>query len=136
MSPRLYEEMSELAETRKKREGHWSDPGYVFLSPRGKQWDETNFSRGYRRLRQRFAEKKIRPLRLHDMRHTFATLAIRGWALDHVGVASSGSPDPSLTLRTYAHVLERENDDLGFLESGSSIRDHPGQAISMKLVSS
>ena len=45
-----------LVETRKKSEGHWSDPGYVFLSPRGKQWDETNFSRGYRRLRQRFGQ--------------------------------------------------------------------------------
>ena len=37
MSPRLYEVLSEMAETRKKREGHWSDPGYVSLSPRCKR---------------------------------------------------------------------------------------------------
>ena len=126
MSPRLYEVLSELAETRKKREGHWSDPGYVFLSPRGKQWDETNFSRGYRRLRQRFAEKKIRPLRLHDMRHTFATLAIEGGRSIMWVSQVLGHQDPSLTLRTYAHVLERENDDLGFLEVGLDIRDKSG----------
>lgn len=126
MSPHLYKVLSDMAETRKKREGHWSDPGYVFLSPRGKQWDETNFSRGYRRLRQRFAKKKIRPLRLHDMRHTFATLAIEGGRSIMWVSQVLGHQDPSLTLRTYAHVLERENDDMGFLETGSNIRDRSG----------
>jgi len=126
MSPQLHDVLSEMAETRKKREGHWSDPGYVFLSPRGKQWDETNFSRGYRRLRQRFAEKKIRPLRLHDMRHTFATLAIEGGRSIMWVSQVLGHQDPALTLRTYAHVLERENDDMGFLESEASIRDRSG----------
>ena len=47
-----------------------------------------------------------------------------------------GHQDPALTLRTYAHVLERDNDDMGFLESEASIRDVPGQAINMKSVSS
>ena len=126
MSPRLYEVLSDLADTRKKREGQWTDPGYVFLSPRGKQWDETNFSRGYRRLRQRFAEKKIRPLRLHDMRHTFTTLAIEGRRSIMWVSQVLGHHDPALTLRTYAHVLERENDDMGFLESDVNIRDRSG----------
>ena len=47
-----------------------------------------------------------------------------------------GHHDPALTLRTYAHVLERENDDMGFLDSEASIRDNPGQAINMNSVSS
>ncbi len=88
--------------------------------------DETNFSRGYRRLRQRFAEKKIRPLRLHDMRHTFATLAIEGRRSIMRVSQVLGHHDPALTLRTYAHVLERENDDMGFLEPDASIRDSSG----------
>ena len=37
-----------------------------------------------------------------------------------------GHHDPALTLRTYAHVLERENDDMGFLEPDASIRDRSG----------
>ena len=37
-----------------------------------------------------------------------------------------GHQDPALTLRTYTHVLERENDDLGFLEGGLTIRDRSG----------
>ncbi len=37
-----------------------------------------------------------------------------------------GHHDPALTLRTYAHVLERKNDDMGFLESDASIRDRSG----------
>jgi hypothetical protein len=37
-----------------------------------------------------------------------------------------GHHDPALTLRTYAHVLERENDDMGFLESETSVRDRSG----------
>jgi hypothetical protein len=37
-----------------------------------------------------------------------------------------GHHDPALTLRTYAHVLERENDDLGFLEGGLNFRDKAG----------
>jgi hypothetical protein len=47
-----------------------------------------------------------------------------------------GHQDPALTLRTYAHVLERENDDMGFFEAGSNIRDDPGQEDSVKFVSS
>jgi hypothetical protein len=47
-----------------------------------------------------------------------------------------GHQDPSLTLRTYAHVLERENDDMDFLEAGSSIPDRPGRVICVKSVSS
>ena len=69
------------------------------------------------------------------MRHTFATLAIEGGRSIMWVSQVLGHQDPALTLRTYAHVLERENDDMGFLESEASIRDVPGQAINMKSVS-
>jgi len=70
------------------------------------------------------------------MRHTFATLVIEGRRSIMWVSQVLGHHDPALTLRTYAHVLERENDDMGFLESETSVRDDPGQAINMNSVSS
>jgi integrase len=63
--------------------------------------------RGASRAEQRFAEKKFRPLRLHDMRRTFATLAIEGGRSIMWVSKVLGHQDPSLTLRTYAHMLDR-----------------------------
>ncbi len=52
--------------------------GPVFLSPSGGRIDESNFGRAYRRLVKLAVAAEIRPLRFHDARHTFATLALEG----------------------------------------------------------
>ena len=76
MSPRLHRVLHGLAQTRMRREGGWSDPGYVFLSPRGLPLQERNVNRCFYRLRKWLVKEKVRPLRLHDARHTFASLAL------------------------------------------------------------
>ncbi len=67
---------------------------------------------------RRAAQKKgVRPLRLHDARHTFASLALASgksvrWVADQLGP------------RVDAHALREEEQDLGFLDFGGTKR-HP-----------
>jgi integrase len=54
----------------------------------------------------------VRPLRLHDARHTWATFAFLSrknirWVSEQLGHA-----DPALTLRVYAHAMREEENDL------------------------
>ena len=58
----------------------------------------------------------MRPFRLHSTRHTYASLALASgksirWVADQLGHAN-----PELTLRTYAHAMRKEEDDLSFAE--------------------
>ena len=72
-------------------------------------------NRAWKRLKERFPPLGIRRLRLHDFRHTWASLALRAgrnvrWVADVLGHASA-----TFTLETYAHVLQDETPDLSFL---------------------
>ncbi|NRA08636.1 MAG: tyrosine-type recombinase/integrase, partial [Myxococcales bacterium] len=86
--------------------------------------DESNVSRTWRRLRRKAQAHGVRPLRIHDARHTFASLALASgksvrWVASQLGHAS-----PELTLRVYAHALREEEADLSFLDFGGTKR-HP-----------
>ncbi len=73
----------------------------------------------------------MRPLRLHDARHTFASHALAAGKSVRWVAAQLGHANPELTLRVYAHVLREEEEDLSFLDyeskaaSGGTNR-HPG----------
>jgi hypothetical protein len=92
------------------------EPGHVFLSPRGKRWDERNFARAFDRLRTKTHKaKKVRPLSFHCARHTFASWALEGgrsivWVQNRLGHSS-----PEITLRTYSHFIPGSEDELDFL---------------------
>lgn len=111
--------LDEWRAARKKREGAFSEPGWVFTNANGAQWEEKNFGRSWRRLRTRCVddqgEPTIRPLAFHSTRHTFAS-----WALD-AGKSITwvqhalGHSDPATTLRRYAHFVPEERPDMGFL---------------------
>ncbi len=48
---------------------------------------------------------RVPVIRLHDLRHTHATLLLRVGVPVHVVAARLGHADPAITLRVYAHVL-------------------------------
>jgi len=75
--------------------------------------------RAWGRLRtDHFPKLGIQPLRLHDLRHTWATLALAAgrplpWVAKVLGHADAG-----FTARVYAHALPEEvGDSLGWLDS-------------------
>jgi len=127
LSPALSELLRDLLETRRRAclSKGWAEvPGFVFCSESGGTWDESNVSRTWRRLRRKAQAHGVRPLRIHDARHTFASLALASgksvrWVASQLGHAS-----PELTLRVYAHALREEESDLSFLDFGGTKR-HP-----------
>jgi integrase len=95
----------------------WPEPPvWVFCSRAGTPLDPGNIRRVWDRVRRRAQKYGVRPLRLHDARHTWATFALGAgksirWVSDQLGHA-----DPAFTLRVYAHVLQEEETDLSFAE--------------------
>lgn len=55
----------------------YTDMGLVFPNALGRPQDTGAFYRGYRRMLERAG---ISPIRFHDLRHTFATLALKNGA--------------------------------------------------------
>jgi len=126
MSPLLEGILRSLAEGRRRREGSWSDPGFVFLSPSGRRIEERNFNRAWYRVRRVGAELGVRPLRLHDARHTFASLALSaGKPLPWVS-KTIGHRRVSTTADIYSHVLPTDAVDLGFLPGIPTAGDRRG----------
>ncbi len=54
---------------------------------------------------ERHPEARLPVVRLHDLRHTHATLLLRAGVPVHVVASRLGHADPAITLRVYAHVL-------------------------------
>ena len=53
-------------------------PEWVFPAPEGGRWPERNFDRTWKKIREKAAQRKVRPLKLHCTRHTYITLALEG----------------------------------------------------------
>ena len=133
-SPEMRDLLDELRKTRGEREGHWSDPTYVFTNVNGNRWDENNFGRSWQRLRKRCVDDEgkalVRPLSFHCCRHTFAS-----WSLD-AGKSivwlqhALGHASPDTTLRRYSHWVQHEQEDMSFLRlvkvADKSTRPTPG----------
>jgi len=54
---------------------------------------------------ERHPQARLPVVRLHDLRHTHATLLLRAGVPVHVVASRLGHADPAITLRVYAHVL-------------------------------
>jgi integrase len=63
-------------------------------------------------------------MRLHDARHTYASLALASGKSVRWVASQLGHANPELTLRVYAHALREEETDLSFLDFGDTKR-HP-----------
>ena len=79
------------------------------------------------------AERGIRTLTMHSLRHTFATLSLESGKSVKWVSQQLGHRDTSLTLNTYAHALPDEETDLAFLPVASAGADPRWTGASTKL---
>ncbi len=127
LSPSLAATLRDLLLERRRACLHrgWVDvPAFVFCSATGGLLDERNVNRTWDRLRRKMQPRGVRPLRLHDARHTFASLALASGKSVRWVASQLGHTSPELTLRVYAHALREEEQDLSFLDF-SGTRRHP-----------
>lgn len=82
------------------------DPsGWVFASEAGTPIEPRNLNRVFYDLIQKAGVRKIR---LHDLRHSYASLAIRRGIPVKTLAERLGHTDVSFTLNTYAHVYDEQ----------------------------
>ena len=99
--------------------------GWVFRSRTGTPLEETTVFRAWKRLRRLATAEGVRPLTLHSLRHTFATLSLKAgksvkWVSEQLG-----HRDAAMTLNTYAHALPDDETDLDYLpEAGAGTTRH------------
>lgn len=87
----------------------WQDHDLVFPSATGGPIHPDNLDRDFARLVKQAGVKRIR---IHDLRHSYATLAIALGNPLKVVSESMGHADVSTTLRTYAHVVPAQRTDV------------------------
>ena len=96
----------------------------MFCSETGGLLNARNVGRSWERLRRKAQAKGVRSLRLHDARHTFASLALAAGKSVRWVASQLGHANPELTLRVYAHAMRKEETDLSFLDFRGTKR-HP-----------
>ncbi len=80
----------------------WEEHGLVFCQPNGRPLDPRSDHRAWRAL---LDEAGVRGARLHDARHTAATLLLQQGVPARVAMEILGHSQISLTLGTYSHVM-------------------------------
>jgi integrase len=80
----------------------WNDHGLVFTRAAGEPLDPERVSRDFGRRVTRFG---LRTIRLHDTRHTWATLALKAGVPTKVVQERLGHSSPLITMKLYQHVM-------------------------------
>ena len=80
----------------------WTDSGLVFTKENGEAWHPEVVSRFFRQAVKR---SRLPRIRLHDLRHTHATLALRAGIHPKVVSERLGHATISITLDTYSHAI-------------------------------
>lgn len=86
----------------------WEEHGLVFCQPNGRPIDPRSDHRQWQAL---LARAGVRAARLHDARHTAATLLLQQGVSARVAMDILGHSQISLTLGTYSHVAPEVADD-------------------------
>ncbi len=106
MPPQLVDALrrhrAEQDEERKELGDYWEDYGLVFCQPGGRPIDPR---RDWRDWKDLLAAAGVRDARLHDARHTAATLLLTQGVPARVAMQILGHSQISLTLGTYSHVV-------------------------------
>lgn len=94
---------AEQNERRLKLGQAWSDTGLVFDRGDGKAMDPDGFSHGFRKLAK---SAGFPGMRLHDVRHAFATSLLEQGVHPAIASAVLGHASPSFTMAVYQHVTD------------------------------
>ncbi len=89
----------------------WRETGLVFTTTIGTPLDDRNVRKAFREL---LDAAELPPMRIHDLRHTCASLLLAQGVHPRVVMETLGHSQISLTLDTYSHVmptLERDAAD-------------------------
>lgn len=108
-SKRIVPLTSEARQILAEHETVWNPHGWLFTTEQGTNLCTANF--GGRLWQEIRSKAKLDDLRLHDLRHTFASLCLAG-GLDVLTVSAYlGHKDSTTTLRTYAHLIPSDADE-------------------------
>lgn len=83
---------------------NWPDTGLFFVRPDGRTWHPNSVSQRFRRLIKRAG---LPPIRLHDLRHVSATVALDAGVDIKVVSEQLGHSTTTLTRDTYQSVVKR-----------------------------
>jgi integrase len=86
--------------------GAWVDHGLVFTDELGEPPHPETVTRWWR---EAVARAGLRPIRLHDARHTAATLMLRAGVPVKVVSQRLGHADVAVTMRVYQHVTHTDD---------------------------
>jgi integrase len=86
----------------------WPDTGLFFVRPDGRAWHPSSVSQRFRRLIKRCG---MPPIRLHDLRHSAATIALAAGVDIKVVSEQLGHTTTTLTRDTYQSVVKQLHRD-------------------------
>ena len=93
----------------------WVETGLVFTQVSGEALDPESVSRYWR---QALKKSLLPPIRLHDLRHTHATLALQAGIHPKVVSERLGHATVSITLDTYSHAIPAMQEEAAALIAG------------------
>jgi integrase len=93
----------------------WTDTGLVFTKENGEALHPEDVTRYFR---QAVKKSMLPTIRLHDLRHTHATLALRAGIHPKVVSERLGHATVSITLDTYSHAIPAMQEEAAALIAG------------------
>jgi integrase len=93
----------------------WTDTGLVFTKENGEALHPEDVTRYFR---QAVKKAMLPSIRLHDLRHTHATLALRAGIHPKVVSERLGHATVSITLDTYSHAIPAMQEEAAALIAG------------------
>jgi integrase len=98
----------------------WVDSGLVFVRENGRPLMPERVTRRFARLARAAG---LEPIRVHDLRHSYATAALLAGAPTKVVSQRLGHRTVAMTLDTYSHVVDGLDQTVADLVAGTIFRD-------------
>ena len=98
----LREHQERQAEERRRAGAAWVDTGLVFTTTTGRPIEPNDFSKAFGRLCERAGVRKVR---LHDLRHTCASMLLAQGVPPRVVMEVLGHSALEVTMTIYGHVM-------------------------------